>query len=198
MSEVCCNKEHILKYHMILWQRWDHGSSSVANYQILNCAFEHFINYCDFIWLSQINFVLCKSSFMKSLLSAAYHQCNILSNHFTYSPSTSSPSPSPSMTITIYHQHHYHHYYHNGLCYHTLHPAVNHPLLHAMCPQFVSLCVIVPAEAVWQPDQLHFDDARACLALQLRLMESTSKGEQWGLWPLQALAYTILHIPPLV
>ena len=57
MSGVCCNKEHILKYHMILWQRWDHGSSSVANYQILNCRFDHFINYCDFIWLSQISFV---------------------------------------------------------------------------------------------------------------------------------------------
>ena len=57
MSEFCCNKEHILKYHMILWQRWDHGSSSVANYQIINCGFEHFINYCDFIWLSQISFV---------------------------------------------------------------------------------------------------------------------------------------------
>ena len=57
MSEVCCNKEHILKYHMNLWQSWDHGSSSVANYQILNCGFEHFINYCDFLWLSQISFV---------------------------------------------------------------------------------------------------------------------------------------------
>ena len=56
-SEVCYNKEHILKYHMILWQRWDHGSSSVANYLILNCGFDHFINYCDFIWLSQISFV---------------------------------------------------------------------------------------------------------------------------------------------
>ena len=92
---------------------------------------------------------------MKSLLSAAYHQCNIFSNHFTYSPSTSSQSPSPSMTITIYHQHHYHHYYHHGLCHHSFNPAINHPLLHAMCPLFVSLCdsvhtysVIVPAEAV--------------------------------------------------
>ena len=142
---------------------------------------------------------------MKSLLSAAYHQCNIFSNHFTYSPSTSSPSPSPSMTITIYHQHHFHHYYHHGLCHHSFHPAMNHPLLHAMCPLFVSLCdsvqiysVIIPAEAVWQPDQLHFDDAWACLTLQLQLMASTSKGEQWGLWQLKALAHTILHIPPLV
>ena len=74
------------------------------------------------------------------------------------------------MTITIYHQHHYHHYYHHGLCHHSFHPAMNHPLPHAMCPLFVSLCdsvqtysVIVPAEAVWQPDQLHFDDARTCL-----------------------------------
>ena len=114
---------------------------------------------------------------MKSLLSVAYHQCNIFSNHFTYSPSTS----SPSMTITIYHQHHYHHYYHHGLCHHYFHPAINHPLLHAMCPLFVSLCdsiqtysVIVPAEAVCQPDQLHFDDARTCLALQLQLKASTT------------------------
>ena len=105
---------------------------------------------------------------MTSLITAAYHQCNIFSNHFTYSPFTS--SPSPSMTITIYHQHHYHHNYHHGLCRHSFHPAINHPLLYAMCPLFVSLCVsvqtysiIVPAEAVWQPDQLHFDDARACL-----------------------------------
>ena len=52
-----------------------------------------------------------------------------------------------------------------------------------LCPLFVSLCdsvqiysVIVPAEAVWQPNQLHFDDARACLALQLQLMASTSEG----------------------
>ena len=82
---------------------------------------------------------------------------------------------------------------------------MNHPLLHAMCPLFVSLCdsvqtysIIVPAEAVWQPNQLHFDNARACLALQLQLMTSTGKGEQWGLWPLKALAHTILHIPPLV
>ena len=60
---------------------------------------------------------------MKSLLSSAYHQCNIFSNHFTYSPSTSSPSQSPSMTITIYHQHHYHHYYHHGLGHHSFfHP----------------------------------------------------------------------------
>ena len=58
-----------------------------------------------------------------------------------------------------------------------------------MCSLFVSLCdsvqtysVIVPAEAVWQLDQLHFDDARACLALQLQPMASTSKGEQWGMW----------------
>ena len=129
---------------------------------------------------------------MKSILSAAYHQCNIFSNHFTYSPSTSSLSPSPSMTITIYHQHHYHDYYHHGLCHHSFHPAINHPLRHAMCPLFVSLCdsvqtysVIVPAEAVWQPDQLHFDDARACLSLQLQLMASTSEGEQWGLRPLK-------------
>ena len=142
---------------------------------------------------------------MKSLLSTAYHQCNIFSNHFTYSPSTSSPSPSPSMTITIYHQHHFHHYYHHGLCHHSFHPAMNHPLLHAICPLFVSLCdsvqtysVIVPAKAVWQPDQLHFDDAWACLTLQLQLMASTSKGEQWGLWQLKALAHPILHIPPLV
>ena len=34
-EEVSCNKEHILKYHMIFWQRWDHGSSSVVSYQIL-------------------------------------------------------------------------------------------------------------------------------------------------------------------
>ena len=76
-----------------------------------------------------------------------------------------------------------------------------------MCPLFVSLCecdnvqtnpVIVPAEAVWQPDQLHFDDAQACLALQLQLMASTSKGEQWGLLPLEALALPILHISSLV
>ena len=113
---------------------------------------------------------------MKSLLSAACHQCNIFSNNFTYSPSTSSPSSSPSMTITIYHQHHYHHFYHHGLCHHSFHPAMNHPLFRAMCPLFVSLCdsiqtysVIVPAEAVWQPDQLHFDDARTCLAWQLQL-----------------------------
>ena len=103
MSDVCCNKEHIYKYHMILWQRWVHGSSSVANYQILNCGFEHFINYCDYILLPQINF-LCKSNFMKFLLSAAYHQCNIFSNHFTYSPSTSLRHrlwPSPSITNII-------------------------------------------------------------------------------------------------
>ena len=74
-----------------------------------------------------------------------------------------------------------------------------------MCPLFVSLCdsvqtysAIVPGEAIWQPDHLHFDDARACLALQLQLMASTSKVEQWGLWPLKALAHPILHIPPLV
>ena len=29
-------------------------------------------------------------------------------------------------------------------------------------------------------------------------MTSTSKGEQWGLWPLKALAHPILHIPPLL
>ena len=59
------------------------------------------------------------------------------------------------MTITIYHQHHYHHYYHHGLCHHSFYPAMNHPLLNAMCPLFVSLCdsvqthsVTVPAEAV--------------------------------------------------
>ena len=57
MSEVCCYKEHILKYHMIFWQRWDHGSSKVANYQTLICGFEHFINYCYFIWLSRNSFV---------------------------------------------------------------------------------------------------------------------------------------------
>ena len=92
---------------------------------------------------------------------------------------------------------HIHHPFHH-------HPAMNHPLLHAMCPLFVSLCdsiqtysVTVPAAAVWQPDQLHFDDAGACLALQLQLMASTSKGKQWGLWPLKALAHPILHIPPL-
>ena len=74
-----------------------------------------------------------------------------------------------------------------------------------MCPLFVILCdsvqtysVIVPAEAVWQPDQLHFDDAWDCLALQLQLMASTSKGEHWGLCPLKALAHPILHISPLV
>ena len=139
--------------------------------------------------------------------SAAYHQCNIFGNHFTYSPSTSSPSPSqsPSMTITIYHQHHYHHYYHHGLCHHSLDPAMSHPLLHAMCPLFVSSCdsvqtysIIVLTEVVWQPDQLHFDDARACLTLQLQLMASRNKGEQWGLWPLKALAHPILHILPVV
>ena len=120
---------------------------------------------------------------MKSLITATYHQCNIFRNHFTYSPFTS--SQSPSMTITIYHQHHYHHYYHHGLCHHSFHPAMNHPLLHALCPLFVSLCdsvqthsIIVPAKAVWHPDQLHFDDAWAFLALQLQLMASTNKGEQ--------------------
>ena len=89
------------------------------------------------------------------------------------------------MTITIYHQHHYHHYNHHGLRLHSFHPAMNHPLLHAMCPPFVSLCdsvqtysTIVPPEAVGQSDQLHFDDAQACLALQLQLMASTSKGKQ--------------------
>ena len=146
---------------------------------------------------------LCKSNFMKSLITAASHQCSIFSKHFTYLPSTS--SPSPSMTITIYHQHHCHHYYHQGLCHHSFYPAMNHPLLHAMCPLFVSVCdsvqtylIIVPAEAVWQPGQLHFDDAQACLALQLQLMAPTSKGEQWGMWPLKALAHPILHIPPFV
>ena len=68
---------------------------------------------------------------------------------------------------------------------------MNHPLPHAMCPLFVSLCdsvqtypVIVPAEAVWQPDQLHFDDARTRLALQLQLMASAVKGsnEACGHW----------------
>ena len=142
---------------------------------------------------------------MKSFITVAYHQCNIFINHFTYSPPTSSPSPSPSMTITIYHQHHYRHCYHHALCHHSFHSAMNHPLLYAMCPLFVSLCdsvqthsVIVPAEAVWQPYQLHFDDARACLALHLQLMASTCRGEKWGLWPLKALAHPILHIPPLV
>ena len=74
-----------------------------------------------------------------------------------------------------------------------------------MCPLFVNSCdsvqtysVIVPVEAVWQPDQLHFDDARACLTLQLQLMASTIKWEQWGQWPLKELAHPILHIPPLV
>ena len=111
--------------------------------------------------------------------------CNIFSNHFIYPP-----SPSPSMTTTIYHQHHYHHYYHHCLCHHSFHPAMNHLLLHAMCPLFVSLCdsvltysVIVPAEAVWQTDQLHFGTG-------LQLMASTSKGEQWGLWPLKAIAHS--------
>ena len=82
---------------------------------------------------------------------------------------------------------------------------MNQPLLHAVWPLFVSLCdsvqtycVIVPAEAVWQPDQMNLDDAQACLALQLQLMASTSKGEQWGLWPQKALAHPILHIPPLI
>ena len=51
------NKEQILKCHMILWQRWDHGSSSVDHYETLNCGFEHFIYYCDFMWLTQISFV---------------------------------------------------------------------------------------------------------------------------------------------
>ena len=53
----------------------------------------------------------------------------------------------------------------------------------SLCDSVQTYSVIVPAEAVWQPDQLHFDDARACLALQLQLMASTSKGEQRGLWP---------------
>ena len=108
--------------------------------------------------------------------------------------------PSPSITNSTYH-----HYYHHGLRPHSFHPAMNHPLLHVMCPLFVILCesvqtysIIVPVETVWQPDHLHFDDARACLTLQLQLMASTSKGEQWGLWPLKALAPPILHIPPLV
>ena len=161
-------------YHMILWQGWDHGSSSVANYRILNCGFEHFITYCGSIWLSQINLVCVNQILWNPYkVHAGYHQCNIYSNHFTSSPSTT--SPSPSMNTAIYHQHHYHyhHYYHHDLC-HSFHPAMNHPLLHAMCPLFVSLCdsvqtysIIVPAEAVWQPDQLQFDDVRACLALQL-------------------------------
>ena len=148
---------------------------------------------------------LCKSNFIKSLITVAHHQCNIFSNHFKYSPFTSSPSPSPSMTTTIYHQHHYHHYYHHGLCHHSFHPAMNQPLLHAMCPLFLSLCDIVqtysvkvPVEAVWQPNQQHFDNAWACLAFQLQLIASTSKVEQWGLWTLKALAHPILHIPPLV
>ena len=68
---------------------------------------------------------------------------------------------------------------------------MNHPLPHGLCPLFVSLCdsvqtysAIVSAETVWQPDQLHFDDARACLALQLQLMASTVKGsnEAYGQW----------------
>ena len=150
------------------------------------------------IWLTTVTLydchrlALCKSNFMKSLIIAAYHQCNIFSNHFTYSPSTSSPSPSSSMTITIYHQHHYHHYYHHGLCHNCFHPAMNHPILHALvslCDSVQTYSVIVPAEAIWQPDQLHFDNAWACLALQLQLMASTNKGEQWGLWPLKALAH---------
>ena len=100
------------------------------------------------------------------------------------------------MTITIYHQHHYHHNYHHGLCHHSFHPAMNHPPLRALCPFFLGLCdfvqtysIIVPADAVWQPDQLHFDDARACLALQLQLMASTSEGKQWGLWSFKALRH---------
>ena len=105
MSEVCCNKEHILKYHMILWQRWDHGSSSVANYQIINCRFEHSINYCDFFMIVTDKLSLCKSNFVKSLITAAHHQCNIFSNHFTYPPSTSRHHhrlwPSPSITNII-------------------------------------------------------------------------------------------------
>ena len=151
---------------MILWQRWDHGSPSVANHQILNFGFEHFINYCDFIWLSQISFV-CVNQIYEILNNYCISSMQHLINHFTYSPSTSSTSPSPSLTITIYHQHHYHHYYHHGLCHHSFHPAMNHPLLHALCPLFVGLSdsvqtysVIVPAEAVWQPDQLHFDDRK--------------------------------------
>ena len=95
---------------------------------------------------------LCESNFMKSLITAAYHQCNIFINA-TYSSSTSSPSQSPSMIITIYHQHHYpdshesswgqhgahlmgptlapwtllsgyHHYYRHGLCRHSFHPPI--------------------------------------------------------------------------
>ena len=134
---------------------------------------------------------LCKSNFMKSLLSAAYHQCNIFSNPFSYSPSTSSQSPSPSMTITIYHQHHYHHYCHPGLCHHSFHPAINHPPLNAMCPLFVSLCdnfqtysAIVPAEAAWQPNQLHFDDARSVSLCNCSLWQPQVKGsnEACGHW----------------
>ena len=64
----------------------------------------------------------------------------MVSNHLTYSPSTFLLSPSPSMTIPIYHQHHYHTYYQHGLCHHSFHPAMNHPLPHAMYPLFVILC----------------------------------------------------------
>ena len=62
--------------------------------------------------LSQIRFV-CANRILWNPITAAYHQYNIFSYHFTYSPPTLSPSPSPSMTITIYHQDHYHHYYHH-------------------------------------------------------------------------------------
>ena len=137
---------------------------------------------------------------MKPLITAAYHQCNIFNNHFTHSPSTSSPSTSsPSITniiiITI-----------TIMVFVITLSILQWIILYSMlCPPFVSLCdsvqiysVIVPAEAVWQPDQLHLDNARVFLALQLQLMTSTSKGGQWGLWALKALAHPILHIQSLV
>ena len=145
---------------------------------------------------------LCESNFMKSLITAAYHQCNIFINA-TYSSSTSSPSQSPSMTITIYHQHHYPDSHESSWGQHGAHLGPVGPRWaphwpHEPCYQGIititvmvfvvtlsilhsRLCVLsfwvcadsvqtyyptFPAEAVWQPDQLYLDDARACLALQ--------------------------------
>ena len=44
------------------------------------------------------------------------------------------------------------------------------------CDSVQTFYIIIPTEAVWQPDQLHFDYARACLALQLQLMDPQVKG----------------------